>query len=452
MRSSLARHCAVLFSLTVLPAFALADTELFSDRFDSEVVGTPGNEVLTPGPVGSTGWNFVLTDNFQSDVRYGYDYSSITATDGTLTIDIPEAPNTQPGDAAQTGAALRTNFSAGARSQAGIYYEDASFTGRYRVQVDMFLSWAADADRIGTTEHGGLFIGSDTLDNPANTDYPASTGAGTLLSTDGDTSQFDHLILKNDVYPSTASGQYSVTDFGDGTQLGYSNVDINTDPSQGDLIDLPALFPEIDLGNGITQDAGAAGFRWVTLIADVDTEALGNGTGTETGLTTFSVEIAESGETYTIGTLDNSIIEDIPDGPLLGFDQETEQGPVDMSGRVTLTLIDFFTTTASDTSLATVIFDNLIVTQIDQPLEGDYNADGIVNAADYAVYRDTEGDSVTPGEGADGNGNGVIDAGDYTVWESNYGASATATAVPEPAAAVLALLAAGSLASRRRHN
>lgn len=52
---------------------------------------------------------------------------------------------------------------------------------------------------------------------------------------------------------------------------------------------------------------------------------------------------------------------------------------------------------------------------------GDYNTDGIVDAADYTVWRDAIGQSVTPFSAADGDGNGVIDQGDYDVWRSTYG-------------------------------
>lgn len=70
---------------------------------------------------------------------------------------------------------------------------------------------------------------------------------------------------------------------------------------------------------------------------------------------------------------------------------------------------------------------------------GDYNGDGMVDAADYTVWRDTLSDSVAAGTGADGNGNGTIDNADYGVWVTNYGlsaafgtSSATASSVPEP--------------------
>lgn len=55
-------------------------------------------------------------------------------------------------------------------------------------------------------------------------------------------------------------------------------------------------------------------------------------------------------------------------------------------------------------------------------LSGDYNADGLVDAADYSVYRDNLGSQQNLA--ADGNHNGVVDQADYLVWRNNYGAVA----------------------------
>jgi hypothetical protein len=52
---------------------------------------------------------------------------------------------------------------------------------------------------------------------------------------------------------------------------------------------------------------------------------------------------------------------------------------------------------------------------------GDYNLDGLVNSADYIIWRGTLG-SVTDLR-ADGNGNAEIDAGDFGVWKTNFGRS-----------------------------
>jgi hypothetical protein len=52
---------------------------------------------------------------------------------------------------------------------------------------------------------------------------------------------------------------------------------------------------------------------------------------------------------------------------------------------------------------------------------GDYNGNGRVDAADYAVWRKSLSSSVSRGSGADGNESGMIDAGDFTYWRARYG-------------------------------
>ncbi|MCA9189051.1 MAG: dockerin type I domain-containing protein [Pirellulaceae bacterium] len=74
---------------------------------------------------------------------------------------------------------------------------------------------------------------------------------------------------------------------------------------------------------------------------------------------------------------------------------------------------------------------------------GDYNQNGTVDAADYTIWKDGFGSSVTPGDGADGNGNGTIDAADYTVWKDNFGSQGGGTGGAEDAR--LLVLAGGEL-------
>jgi hypothetical protein len=76
------------------------------------------------------------------------------------------------------------------------------------------------------------------------------------------------------------------------------------------------------------------------------------------------------------------------------------------------------------------------------PLLGDYNRNGIVDAADYVVWRNRLGATFTPA--------------DYDVWRSNFGqttgsgAGATVNAaVPEPATLVMLMLAAAGWCLRR---
>jgi hypothetical protein len=87
-------------------------------------------------------------------------------------------------------------------------------------------------------------------------------------------------------------------------------------------------------------------------------------------------------------------------------------------------------------------------------LVGDYNANGAVDAADYALWRDTRDQTVAPGSGADGDKNGTIDQNDYSVWRANFGATTSAAsgaaAVPEPSTSLLLLAALCSIATSRR--
>ena len=81
-------------------------------------------------------------------------------------------------------------------------------------------------------------------------------------------------------------------------------------------------------------------------------------------------------------------------------------------------------------------------------LTGDYNQNGEVDAADYVLWRDTFGQNIANGMGADGDGDGTIDDEDYLVWRSHFGQSASESraaasdiAVPEPGTASLLILA-----------
>lgn len=81
-----------------------------------------------------------------------------------------------------------------------------------------------------------------------------------------------------------------------------------------------------------------------------------------------------------------------------------------------------------------------VVLYADVRLSGDYNDDGFVNAADYSIWRDSLGQAVGPGSGADGDRDRQITAADYDVWRDNFGRSlalpgaGAIAAVPEPAA------------------
>jgi len=87
-------------------------------------------------------------------------------------------------------------------------------------------------------------------------------------------------------------------------------------------------------------------------------------------------------------------------------------------------------------------------------LAGDYNGDGIVNAGDYTVWRNTFGQTVAAYSGADGDGNTQINDADFDVWRAHFGqmaagsgsgSLAASAAVPEPGSLYLFVAALTAL-------
>lgn len=89
------------------------------------------------------------------------------------------------------------------------------------------------------------------------------------------------------------------------------------------------------------------------------------------------------------------------------------------------------------------------------PLSGDYNADGVVDAADYVVWRKSVGTTNVLPNDPDG---GTIGPAQYATWKANFGAGSGEggsgggqAAVPEPSTIAMLLSAVvGGLIVRRR--
>jgi hypothetical protein len=86
---------------------------------------------------------------------------------------------------------------------------------------------------------------------------------------------------------------------------------------------------------------------------------------------------------------------------------------------------------------------------------GDYNGNNVVDAADFVVWRNTFGQDVAQGNGADGDRSGMIDQGDYNFWRMRFGsvvsgsAIASGGAVPEPATIAMLLSTLAIIGIRR---
>ncbi|MCG8511096.1 MAG: PEP-CTERM sorting domain-containing protein, partial [Rhodospirillales bacterium] len=97
--------------------------------------------------------------------------------------------------------------------------------------------------------------------------------------------------------------------------------------------------------------------------------------------------------------------------------------------------------------------DDIVLSDFLPLLAGDYNLDGVVDAADYTVWRDTL--NSTTNLYADGNNDRVVDVLDYAVWRNNFGMSQAelveaGLVVPEPGSLIL-LLGGGLLLRRQRY-
>jgi hypothetical protein len=92
---------------------------------------------------------------------------------------------------------------------------------------------------------------------------------------------------------------------------------------------------------------------------------------------------------------------------------------------------------------------------VNPPSQGDFNRNGVVDVADYPLWREQFGTAVPPFSGADADGNGSVDGVDYEIWRSNFGdvlensVANPAVSVPEPASALLFFAGTLGLFSRR---
>jgi hypothetical protein len=85
---------------------------------------------------------------------------------------------------------------------------------------------------------------------------------------------------------------------------------------------------------------------------------------------------------------------------------------------------------------------------------GDYNVNGVVDAADYVVWRNSLGQPISPaGTGADGNSNNSVDPGDLTYWQARFGSpvGSGANSIPEPASLLMYSIGGALISVRRRH-
>ena len=266
-----------------------------------------------------------------------------------------------------------------------------------------------------------------------------------------------------------------------------SRVDVIDDPQSGNVGTLTIWERgEVNLIDGVLK---------ATVIEQIAPPAPGSGlsfTGGTLHVDTFVGELYNNGGTLapgsSIGTTNillsyfqragASLAIEIG-GPGPGqFDQLNVGGLADFDGTLDISLVPGFMAGLSDTfaivqaaliplggfanlvanstfptistRLALHLFyqSTLLTLAVVPALTGDFNADGVVDAADYVVWRKLSG-QMGIGLAADSNFDGVVNLVDYLAWRGNYGQAVPGAGsgpspgvVPEPASALLMALGA----------
>ncbi len=346
--------------------------------------------------------------------------------------------------------------------------------------VDTQLVLAIDADNGGTatimspvagfpvtiegyrvrSAGGGLnpsgWSSLDDLDGPGNNDggwreTPGSANQLAELNQDGSTSIDETGVSLGAIYAPDAPPEFRapvpgadlVFDYmtSDGAvRQGIVNINssyvndlvLTVDPTDGDVkLSNPSGF-QVDIeAYEITSsmDSLVPG-NWTSLD---DADGVGNNDGgwrESPGTTSFIAELNE-----------DSALSVSSAGKLLGsiYDFATDHRDL---------VFSFLMAGESVPLVGTVVYDEFTPSDANF---GDFNGDGVVNLADYAVWRNNLG---SPASAINENGTGasVVSAADYQVWKDNFGTSynggiaAVAGAnVPEPATGFVLAIGIGAL-------
>ncbi|MEN1678621.1 MAG: Ig-like domain-containing protein [Planctomycetota bacterium] len=146
-----------------------------------------------------------------------------------------------------------------------------------------------------------------------------------------------------------------------------------------------------------------------------------------------------AGPSAPMNTLDAQITVYDPNGLLVGTDQDSAVGLNASIGFVAAADGVYTVQVTAEEGEGDYLLRSTPATFL---LPGDFNRDGIVNTADFTVWRDQLSQSSASYAGADASGDGLVDVGDYSLWRANFGLT-LATARPDQ----LVLLEAAESAS-----
>lgn len=254
--------------------------------------------------------------------------------------------------------------------------------------------------------------------------------------------------------------------------VAFNEGDITVDIQEGALVTIGGNFL-LGQWDGRNQGASTMDDRDITVsIAGVvdnsgGTTILGDKYGVDAAGNPSSATTSERVDVLldiTSGTLKTRNIRFAPNGDLATYlatnsipgNENTMGIRLGSEGRIVIVGSDATTNirnliasgllyTDSATGTIQALFDGTD-TQVQVVLAGDYNGDGMVNVADYTVWRNSLGQT-GGGLPADGDGSGTVDAADYSFWKQRFGNATTvafaASRVPEPRGLLAGLAMSG---------
>ena len=288
-----------------------------------------------------------------------------------------------------------------------------------------------DVTDVGTAPAAGLFVGL-----PGGTGNVSISGGAALNTVDTTIADGGSVVILNGSLSSTGGIELQ------GGQLSGSGVVVADINNTGGTV-APGHSP------GVLSQTGDF------------THSLGGTLAIEIGGTTLGTEydqLAITGSASLSGMLDVALLDlgGGPFAPTLGnlFTILTATGGV--TGTFATMAGDLPALTGGNEWAINYNATDVVLEIVVAGLDGDYNGDSMVDAADYTVWRDNLG---APDETAlNGNGDGLngVDAADYSLWATSFGSTLASSAgvagsigVPEPTAAWMMLIGWMMLARRR---
>jgi hypothetical protein len=206
----------------------------------------------------------------------------------------------------------------------------------------------------------------------------------------------------------------SAPDFENPTDAGSDNVyNVTVRASDGTLADTQAIDVNVTSVNDNNPSITSNGADDTAIVQVAENDAFVTSVeASDADLPTPTLSFSISG-----GVDATEFMIDPGSGALTFISAPDFETPTDANGDNVYSVV----VSASDGELMDTQSIDVVVTDVNERLDGDYNDDGNVDAADYVLWRHALDTMVTPSTGADGNGDGTVNQADYDVWRTNFG-------------------------------